>query len=72
MTRRVLFRVERATLGEQPEKEFQSYVAPDINRKFTELYNVQRLTSNTIAMVTLPPSFQTPVGGGLCHRGNPR
>ena len=47
--RRVLFLVDRANLGEQAEKEFQSYVAPDINRKFTELYNVQRLTSNTIA-----------------------
>ena len=47
--RRVLFLVDRANLGEQAEKEFQSYVAPDINRKFTELYNVQRLTSNTVA-----------------------
>ncbi len=47
--RRVLFLVDRSNLGEQAEKEFQSYVAPDINRKFTELYNVQRLTSNTIA-----------------------
>ena len=31
----------------QAAKELQSYVAPDINRKFTELYNVQPLTSNT-------------------------
>ncbi|HEX9639020.1 MAG TPA: DEAD/DEAH box helicase family protein, partial [Acidobacteriota bacterium] len=47
--RRILFLVDRSNLGEQAEKEFQSYFAPDINRKFTELYNVQRLTSNTIA-----------------------
>ncbi len=46
--RRVLFLVDRANLGEQAEKEFQGFVAPDVNRKFTELYNVQRLTSNTI------------------------
>src|SRR2546422_215312 len=46
--RRVLFLVDRANLGEQAEKEFQGYRTPDDNRKFTELYNVQRLTSNTI------------------------
>lgn len=46
--RRVLFLVDRANLGEQAEKEFQGYRTPDDNRKFTELYNVQRLTTNTI------------------------
>jgi len=46
--RRVLFLVDRGNLGEQAEKEFQGYRPPDDNRKFTELYNVQRLTSNTI------------------------
>ncbi len=46
--RRVLFLVDRSNLGEQAEKEFQSYETPDDHRKFTELYNVQRLTSNTI------------------------
>ncbi len=46
--RRVLFLVDRANLGEQAEKEFQSYRTPDDQRKFTELYTVQRLTSNTI------------------------
>ena len=47
--KRVLFLVDRANLGEQAEKEFQGYVTPDTNRKFPELYNVQRLTSNVIA-----------------------
>ena len=28
--------------------EFQQYVTPDDGRKFTEIYNVQHLTSNTI------------------------
>lgn len=46
--RRILFLVDRKNLGEQAEKEFQGYRTPDDNRKFTELYNVQRLTSNTI------------------------
>src|SRR5205823_7609372 len=46
--RRVLFLVDRANLGEQAEKEFQGFRTPDDNRKFTELYTVQRLTSNTI------------------------
>jgi type I restriction enzyme R subunit len=46
--RRVLFLVDRANLGEQAEKEFQGFRTPDDNRKFNELYNIQRLTSNTI------------------------
>ena len=50
--RRVLFLVDRANLGEQAEKEFQNYRTPDDQRKFTELYKVQRLTSNTIGAST--------------------
>lgn len=46
--RRVLFLVDRSNLGEQAEKEFGNFITPDDNRTFTELYNVQRLTSNTI------------------------
>ncbi|MCC7542656.1 MAG: DEAD/DEAH box helicase family protein [Deltaproteobacteria bacterium] len=46
--RRVLFLVDRANLGEQAEKEFQAFRTPDDNRKFADLYRVQRLTSNTI------------------------
>jgi len=45
--RRVLFLVDRSNLGEQALKEFQSYWTPDDNRRFTELYNVQWLTTNT-------------------------
>ncbi len=47
--KRILFLVDRANLGEQAEKEFQGYVTPDSHRKFPQLYNVQRLTSNVIA-----------------------
>ncbi len=46
--RRILFLVDRANLGRQALKEFQQYVTPDDGRKFTELYNVQHLTSNKL------------------------
>ena len=46
--RRVLFLVDRNNLGRQALREFQSYTTPDDGRKFTELYNVQHLTSNVI------------------------
>ncbi|MDF3043644.1 MAG: type restriction protein res subunit, partial [Thermomicrobiales bacterium] len=45
---RVLVLVDRGNLGRQTLKEFQTYVTPDDGRKFTELYNVQHLTSNRI------------------------
>jgi type I restriction enzyme R subunit len=45
---RILFLVDRKNLGEQAEKEFGNFRTPDDHRKFTELYNVQRLQSNTI------------------------
>jgi len=46
--RRVLFLVDRANLGRQTLKEFQQYITPDDGRKFSELYNVHRLTTNAI------------------------
>jgi type I restriction enzyme R subunit len=46
--RRVLFLVDRANLGRQTLKEFQAFTTPDDRRKFTELYNVQHLSSNVI------------------------
>ncbi|MFI0435342.1 MAG: DEAD/DEAH box helicase family protein [Parachlamydiaceae bacterium] len=47
--KRILFLVDTKNLGEQAEQEFMSYVPNDDNRKFTELYNVQRLKSSFIA-----------------------
>ena len=44
--------VDRRTLGEQALNEFKQYVTPDDGRKFTELYNVQHLTSNTLDPVS--------------------
>ena len=46
--RRVLFLVDTRNLGEQAEQEFMAFIPNDDNRKFTELYNVQRLASPTI------------------------
>jgi type I restriction enzyme R subunit len=46
--RRVLFLVDRSNLGEQARDEFHRYRTPDTNRLFTELYNVQHLTSPNI------------------------
>lgn len=47
--KRVLFLVDTKNLGEQAEQEFLSYLPNDDNRKFTELYNVQRLKSSYVA-----------------------
>ncbi|KKG08709.1 DEAD/DEAH box helicase family protein [Methanosarcina sp. 2.H.A.1B.4] len=47
--RKVLFLVDTRNLGEQAEQEFMAYVPNDDNRKFTELYNVQRLRSSYIS-----------------------
>lgn len=47
--KRVLFLVDTKNLGEQAEQEFISFVPNDDNRKFTELYSVQRLKSSYIA-----------------------
>lgn len=46
--RRILFLVDTRNLGKQAHQEFMAYTPPDDGRKFTELYNVQRLASNRI------------------------
>jgi len=46
--KRILFLVDRGNLGEQTETEFETFIVPQEGRKFTELYNVHRLTSNKI------------------------
>lgn len=47
--KRVLFLVDTKNLGEQAEQEFLRFQPNDDNRKFTELYNVQRLRSSYIS-----------------------
>lgn len=46
---RILFLVDTKNLGEQAEQEFLGFVPNDDNRKFSELYTVQRLKSQYVA-----------------------
>lgn len=46
--KRVLFLVDTKNLGEQAEQELMAYVPNDDSRKFTELYNVRRLSSSHV------------------------
>lgn len=46
--RRILFLVDRNNLGKQTLNEFQQYISPYTNRKFTEEYTVQHLKRNAI------------------------
>ncbi|MHB2153460.1 type I restriction endonuclease subunit R [Calditrichota bacterium GD2] len=46
---RILFLVDTRNLGQQAEQEFMAYLPNDDNRKFVELYNVQRLRSSYVA-----------------------
>lgn len=50
--KRILFLVDRGNLSRQAFKEFQQYVPPDDGRKFTDLYNVQRMTTNSLDRVS--------------------
>lgn len=50
--RRILFLVDRNTLGKQTYKEFQQFATPDDGRKFTELYNAQHMQSNKLDPVS--------------------
>jgi type I restriction enzyme R subunit len=45
---RILFLVDRGNLGRQTLKEFQQFVSPVNNYKFTEEYIVQHLTGNSL------------------------
>lgn len=46
--KRILFLVDTKNLGEQAEQEFMAFVPNDDNRKFTELYGVNRLKSSFV------------------------
>jgi type I restriction enzyme R subunit len=50
--KRVLFLVDRTNLGRKTYREFQGYASPYTGRKFTEEYNVQHLTRNTLDPVS--------------------
>jgi len=46
--KKVLFLVDRNTLGKQALVEFEKYKTPDDGRKFKDLYNPQRLQTNEL------------------------
>ena len=46
--KRILFMVDRKSLGRQAYKEFQQYITPDDGRKFTDLYVTQHQSSNNL------------------------
>ncbi|WP_330233118.1 DEAD/DEAH box helicase family protein [Nocardia sp. NBC_00508] len=50
--RRILFLVDRNNLGEQASGEFHNFTTPDDGRKFDELFNVDRLTGDTVLAST--------------------
>ncbi len=46
--KRILFLVDRSTLGKQTKLEFEKFVIPDTQRNFPSEYNIQHLTTQTI------------------------
>lgn len=46
--KRILFLVDTRNLGEQAEQEFMQFIPQDDNRKFNELYVLQRLNSSYV------------------------
>lgn len=46
--RRILFLVDRVSLGDQAKTEFLSFVSPDDGRRFGDLFGVQVLRSNAV------------------------
>ncbi|MGH2639760.1 MAG: DEAD/DEAH box helicase family protein, partial [Rhabdochlamydiaceae bacterium] len=50
--KRILFLVDRRSLGTQTLREFKQFEVPQDGRKFTDIYNVQHMTSNRIDTVS--------------------
>ena len=63
---RILFLVDRNNLADQTLAEFQNYRTPDDGRRFTELYNVTKLSSagllgsTKVTISTHPEGLQVP------------
>jgi len=61
---RILFLVDRNNLADQTLAEFQNYRTPDDGRRFTEIYNVDKLTStgmlgsSTVVISTIQRVFK--------------
>jgi len=74
---RVLFLVDRNNLGDQTLREFRDYVTPDDGRKFTDLYNVDKLTgagmvgSSKVVISTIQRVFASLRGQTVADEDDP-
>ncbi|WP_433023275.1 DEAD/DEAH box helicase family protein [Kribbella sp. CA-294648] len=69
--RRVLFLVDRNNLGKQALDEFRKFTTPDDGRKFTEIYNIERLgaaglqDSTSVVICTIQKMYRLLTGEQL-------
>lgn len=75
---RVLFLVDRNNLGDQTLREFRDFTTPDDGRKFTELYNVDKLTgsgmvgSSAVVISTIQRVFSVLKGQSVNDSDDPQ
>ena len=75
---RILFLVDRNNLGDQTLREFRDYTTPDDGRKFTELYNVDKLTgagmvgSSKVVISTIQRVFSVLSGNEVPDSDDPQ
>lgn len=63
--KRVLFLVDRRTLGRQTLQEFQQYVTPDDGRKFTELYKQAVVVSEIERRLAIADMLKETITGSM-------
>ena len=74
---RILFLVDRNNLADQTMREFRENTTPDDGRKFTELYNVDKLTragmvgSSKVVIGTIQSVFQVLSGAEVSEDDDP-
>ena len=74
---RVLFLVDRNNLGDQTLREFRDFTTPDDGRKFTDLYNVDKLTgsgmvgSSAVVISTIQRVFSVLKGKNVSEDDDP-
>jgi type I restriction enzyme, R subunit len=75
---RVLFLVDRNNLGDQTLREFRDFTTPDDGRKFTDLYNVDKLTgsgmvgSSAVVISTIQRVFSVLKGKTITDEDDPQ
>jgi type I restriction enzyme R subunit len=74
---RILFLVDRNNLGDQTLREFRDFTTPDDGRKFTDLYNVDKLTgsgmvaSSAVVISTIQRVFSVLKGKSVTEDDDP-